>query len=308
MTPGGLSDSRPSKNERREVAREKAKQLRIDQKKKDRRNRVLLQGSIGVVAIAIVVIVAVVIMGSIRPAGPGPANMASDGILIGEGMTAVETTALQPDAAAQASEPDATGTVANIRVYVDYLCPFCGLFELTNGEQIQSWVESGAATVEIHPIAILTSKSAGSQYSLRAANAAACVASSAPNDFYAFNAALFTDQPEENTTGRSDAELKEVVAASGVTTNVSEIETCIDDTTYKTWVQEATERALSGPIANSELEKITGTPTVLVDGKQYVGALDDPNEFSAFVLQAVGESYSTSTPTPTPTPEATPAG
>ena len=306
MTPGGLSDSRPSKNERREVAREKAKQLRIDQKKKDRRNRVLLQGSIGVVAIAIVVVVAVVIMGSIRPAGPGPANMASDGILLGEGMTAVETTALQPGSDARASEPDATGTVANIRVYVDYLCPFCGLFELTNGEQIKDWVESGAATVEIHPIAILTSKSAGSQYSLRAANAAACVANYAPNDFYDFNAALFDDQPEENTSGRSDAELQEVVAASGVSTSVSAIDTCIEDTTYKTWVQEATERALSGPIANSELEKITGTPTVLVDGKQYVGALDDANEFSAFVLQAVGESYSTSTPTPTP--EATPAG
>jgi protein-disulfide isomerase len=232
--------------------------------------------------------------------------MASDGILLGEGMSAVETAALQPGSDARASEPDASGTVANIRVYVDYLCPFCGLFELTNGEQIQSWVESGAATVEIHPIAILTSKSAGSQYSLRAANAAACVANYAPNDFYAFNAALFADQPEENTTGLTDAELQDAVAASGVSTNVSEIGTCIDDTTYKTWVQEATERALAGPIANSELEKITGTPTVLVDGKQYVGALDDPNEFSAFVLQAVGESYSTSTPTPTP--EATPAG
>ena len=83
---------------------------------------------------------------------------------------------------------------------------------------------------------------------------------------------------------------------------MSDIDTCIEDPTYKTWVQEATERALAGPIANSELEKITGTPTVLVDGQQYVGALDDANEFSAFVLQAVGESYSTSTPTPTPTP------
>jgi protein-disulfide isomerase len=308
MTPGGLSDSRPSKNKRRDVAREKAKQLRIDQKKRDRLNRVLLQGGIGVVAIAIVVIVAVVIMGSIRPAGPGPANMASDGILIGEGMTAVQTVALQPGAKPQDSQPDATGTVANIRVYVDYLCPFCGLFELTNGEQIKSWVESGAATIEIHPIAILTSKSAGSQYSLRAANAAACVASSAPNDFYDFNAALFIDQPEENTTGRSDAELQALVVASGVGDNVSAINSCIEDTTYKTWVQEATERALEGPIPHSELKAITGTPTVLVDGQQYVGALDDPNEFSAFVLQAVGETYSTSTPTPTAIPEPAPAG
>ena len=69
-------------------------------------------------------------------------------------------------------------------------------------------------------------------------------------------------------------------------------------------MQDATERALTGPIPNSELESVTGTPTVLVNGKQYVGSLEDTAEFQAFVLQAAGESYSESngTPTPTPTP------
>jgi hypothetical protein len=41
---------------------------------------------------------------------------------------------------------------------------------------------------------------------------------------------------------------------------------------------------------------------VLVNGKQYVGDLQDPKEFASFVLQAAGETYSTSTPTPEPTP------
>jgi hypothetical protein len=46
-----------------------------------------------------------------------------------------------------------------------------------------------------------------------------------------------------------------------------------------------------------------------VNGKQYVGSLEDPAEFRAFVLQAAGESYSESgTPSPTPTPTPTPAG
>jgi len=300
MTIGGTSDNRPSKNQRRDAARDKARQLRALQKKKDRRNKILLQGGIGVAAIGIVVIVALVIMGSIRPAVPGPANMASDGLLLGEGLTAATTTALEPDAKPVASEPDATGTVANIRVYVDYLCPFCGQFETTNGDQIATWVESGAATVEIHPIAILTGRSAGSQYSLRAANAAACVANYSPDDFYAFNSALFVDQPEENTVGRSDAELQDVVKASGVSASVSEINACITDETYKSWVIAATDRATSGPIPNSAIGAIAETPTVLVDGKQYQGSLTDPKEFAAFVLQSVGESYSTSTPTPAP--------
>ena len=302
MTLGGPSDSRPTKNERRDQAREKAKQLRVSQKKKDRRRRVVVQGGIGLGAVAVVVIVAFVIMGSIRPAGPGPLNMASDGILVGEAMTAVQTDALQPDEEPVASDPDGTGTVANIRIYVDYLCPACGEFEATNGEQIRTWVETGAATIEVHPIAILTSRSAGTQYSLRAANAAACVADTAPDGFYAFHEALFADQPEENSTGLSDDELKALVASSGVQTDVGAIDACIDDGTFSPWVKSATDRALAGPIPNSDLAAVSGTPTVLVDGKQYVGSLSDPSEFSAFVLQAVGESYSTSTPTSEPAP------
>ena len=306
MTNGGPGDSRPSKNQRRDAARKKATLLREEQKKKDRRNRVFLQGGIAVAAIAIVGIIALIIVNSIRPVGPGPANMASDGVLIGEGLTTVKTPALQPDAKPIASVPDATGTVADIRVYIDYLCPYCGEFELNNSDQIAQWVEAGAATVEIHPISILTSKSAGTQYSLRAANAAACVANSSPNDFYAFNAALFADQPEEGTAGLTDKQIKQVVRSSGVTSSLSKIDTCIDDVTYKSWVLDATDRALTGPIPNASIPKVTGTPTVLVNGKQYLGSLKDPKEFAAFVLQSAGATYSTSTPTPTPTP--TPAG
>ena len=302
MTIGGPSDSSPSKNRRRDAARIKAKQLRVSQKKKDRRNKVFLQGGIGIAGIAIVVLVAVIIVNSIKPAGPGPRNMASDGVLIGEGMITALTPALQPDAAARPSEPDPTGAVANIRVYLDYLCPFCADFEAANTEQIAEWVDSGAATIEIHPVSILKSKSAGTKYSLRAANAAACVANYSPDDFFDFNSAMFVDQPEENKPGRSNDELKAVVKDSGVRTALSSINTCIDDGTFESWVQAATDRSLDGPIANSSIKAITGTPTVLVNGKPYTGSLDDPKEFASFVQQALGETYSTSTPTPTPTP------
>jgi len=303
MTTGGPGESRPSKNKRRDAARTKAAQLRVEQKKRDRRNRVLLQGGIVVAALAVVVVVVLIIANSVRPDGPGPRNMASDGLLVGEGLTAVTTPALQPKADPVPSAPDKTGNVADIRVYLDYLCPFCGTFETTNSDQISQWVESGAATVEVHPISILTSKSAGTQYSLRAANAAACVADSSPDDFLAFNSALFANQPVEGTAGLSDDDLKALAKSSGVSSNLSAINDCIDATTFKSWVQAATNRALDGPIPNStSLKAITGTPTVLVNGKQYVGALDDPKEFSAFVLQAASEAYSTATPTPTPTP------
>jgi protein-disulfide isomerase len=298
MTTGGPGDSRPAKNKRRDAARAKAAQLRVQQKRRDRLNRVFLQGGIGVLAIAAVTAIVLIIVNSVQPAGPGPKNMASDGLLLGEGLTVVTTPALAPDDNAVPSTPNTSGTVADIRVYVDYLCPFCGTFETTNSAQMSQWVEAGAATLEIHPISILTSKSAGTQYSLRAANAAACVANWSPDDFFAVNSALFADQPVEGTAGLSDAELKELVKDAGVTTRLSEINECIDDTTFKSWVKSATDRALSGPIPNSSLKAITGTPTVLVNGKQYVGALEDPKEFAAFVLQAASETYSTATPAP----------
>ncbi|GAB3124938.1 DsbA family protein [Glaciibacter psychrotolerans] len=307
MTIVGPSDDRPSKNRRRD-AQQKAKQLRDEQKKKDRRNRVFLRSGIIVGSLAIVALIAVVIVTSIRPVGPGPANMASDGLLIGEGMKVVTTSALSPEAKPVPTEPDTTGTVTDIRVYVDYLCQLCGQFDKTNGEQIAKWVGAGAATVEIHPIALLTHKSAGTEYSLRAANAAACVADSSPDDFFAFNSAMFTDQPEEGSAGRSDDDLLALVEKSGVHANLASIRRCIDDRTFVSWVKAATDRAVTGPVPNSDLTAIKGTPTVLVNGKQYVGSLNDPKEFAAFVLQAAGETYSTSTATPTPTPTPTPAG
>lgn len=302
MTSGQPGDIRASRNQRRDAAREKARQLRLEQRKKDRRNKVLLKGGIAVALVAVAAIVTLVIINSIRPVGPGPANMASDGLRIGEGMTVVKTSALKPEAKPVPSTPDPSSSVAEIRIYVDYLCQLCGQFDTTNNEQIAAWVESGAATVEIHPVSILTSKSAGTQYSLRAGNAAACVANYAPDSFYSFNSALFADQPAEGTAGHSDEQLKDVLKKAGVSTDVSKIEKCIDDGTFQSWVIAATDRALEGPIPNSSLPAISSTPTVLVNGKQYVGDLQDPKEFSSFVLQAAGESYSTSTPTPTPTP------
>jgi protein-disulfide isomerase len=289
-----------SKNERREAAREKAKELRAAQRKKDIRNRILLQGGIIVAVLAVVAIVAVIVVSSIRPASNGPANMASDGVVIGQGLVAQPTEAL-----AAGAEPIATAenpAVAQIRVYVDYLCPYCGQFENANTAQMESLIESGAATVEIHPIAILTGRSAGTQYSLRAANAAACVADSAPESFWAFNSALFADQPAEGTAGLTDEELIALADAAGAT-DVSE---CVEDRDFAGWVEAATDRAKAGPIPNSDLDSVSSTPTILVNDRQYTGSLTDTDEFRAFVLQASSESYATSTPTPTPSPSAQP--
>ncbi|MDZ4045089.1 MAG: DsbA family protein [Rhodoglobus sp.] len=297
------NESKLSKNEKREAAREKARLMREEQKKKDKRTRLLLQGGIILASLAIIAVIAVVIVNSIRPAGPGPLNMASDGIQITEGFVATKTPALQPGEDPIPNER-AEGEL-NITMFVDYLCPICRQFEEANGDYISSLLENGGTTVDIHPISILDRLSQGTKYSTRSANAAACVANYSPNQFYDFHNLLFANQPAENTTGLSDDELVALTEQAEVT-EAGSIASCIRGQEFKSFVANSSARALNGPIPNSNVEQVTGTPTVIVNGVKYEGPINDLASFQAFVIQAAGETFndsSTPTPTPTPTPE-----
>lgn len=299
------ASARPSKNERRAEAREKARQLRHEQEKKERRTRLLLQGGVALAAVAIIAVIALVLVNSVRPEGPGPRNMASDGIRIGEGFAVIATPALDAGDRPVVSEANPEGVV-DIQIVVDYLCPICREFEEANADFIRTLVESGAATVEFRPISILTGRSAGTEYSLRAANAAACVADSAPDSFYEFHESLFAEQPEEGTPGLEDSRLIELAAAAGASSTA--VEDCIVEREFQSWVRAATARAQTGPLAirGIEVEGIVGTPTVFVNGQVYEYRYPfDQGEFAQFVLQAAGDEFSTN-PTPTPTPTPTP--
>ena len=281
--------SRPPRRSRREDVREQARLLLVEQAKRDKRRRLFLRGGIGIGLLAVVAIVALVIVNNVNaPAAPGPANMASDGILIGSAGTTVSaatTVARGADADPIATDQSTLTDTANIVLYVDYLCPICGNFETTNGEQITSWVTAGNATVEIHPISILDRASSGTKYATRAANAAACVANYDPDNFLPFNTAMYADQPAENSSGLTDAELISLAEGVGVTS--TEVAGCINDQTYAGWVDASTQRALDGPIPNSDIDNVKGTPTVLVNGVSYTGSFTDAAAFEAFVTAQV---------------------
>jgi protein-disulfide isomerase len=186
-----MNAQRPNRNQARELAREKAREMRLAGNSREKRNRIFVQLGLGVLALAVIGALAAVILTAFKPAGPGPLNMQSDGIKIKTGNVAVTTPANPSDASPVASPPNAAGVV-DITLYVDYLCPICGQFEVANKPAIEDLLARGAATIEIHPIAILTNRSQGTQYSLRAANAAACVANDYPNSFMNFHTAPCT--------------------------------------------------------------------------------------------------------------------
>ncbi len=302
MTFGDTGDDRPA-GQRRDLARDKARALRASQKRRERRNRVLLQGGITVGIIAVVAVVTITILGIVRPPSPGPMNMLSDGIKIGQKLKAVPTAALQPGDSPVPSAKN-KGDVIDIRVFVDYQCAICRSFDKTNAAQLKTWLSTGAATLEIHPIAILDNKSLGSKYSTRAANAAACVANFSPNSYFDYNNLLFDRQPKELTTGLTDEQLISLVKQARVS-KVKQISDCVRNQTFKPWVNAATARATEGPIPGSDVDKIAGTPTIIINGAKYDGSYLDANAFSAAVAKAAGDSFaqdSGSTPSPTPTP------
>ncbi len=310
----GTGDAKPTKNQRRDAAREKARKLREEQKKKERRNKFLLQGGLIVVVLAIVAATVLIITSTIKPPAPGPLNMLSDGIKIGADLDAVRTPALQPSAEPVPSASNDSATTLDIRVYVDYLCPICGNFEAANAAQIKKLIVDGAATLEIHPVAILDRASMGTKYSTRSANAAACVANYSPDNFFEFSALLFKHQPKENSTGLSDDELIGYAKEAGVVSKFKDVSACINDQIFKNWVAAATDRFTTNPIpAVSEQPPSHGTPTIYVNGQLYKYTFDsqtgqfDPKEFAAFITKVLGANFSDSvTPSPSPEPSVSP--
>lgn len=307
----GVPGPTPTNSEKRHAAREKAQQARLEQRKKERRNKLILRGGIVAAVVAMGIATVVGIVSAIPKTSPGPLNMISDGIRIGAGLEAQTTPALQPGEPPVSSELTGDPDVVDIVLYVDYLCPECSIFEDANADQIETWVAAGAATVEVHPVAFLDRMSLGSQYSTRAANAAACVANYSPDSFFDFHRALFDNQPEAGTTGHDDEALVELVEKSGVT-GVMSVEQCITEVRFKKWVNAATARAFEGPLPNSDLEAVTRTPTIIVNGFAYSAEdLSNAAEFAKFVSTASGNAFTDTlkaTPSPSPSPSTAPAG
>lgn len=149
--------------------------------------------------------------------------------------------------------PDGVPTVA---IYEDFMCPVCKQFEEINAPDLDELREAGEIAVSYHPISILDRVSLGSEYSTRAANAAATVADQAPEHFHAFTAALFANQPEENTEGLSNDEIATIAVSVGVPQDVAD---ALDNDIFRKWVIAATDQASQ--------DGMQGTPTVFVNGK-----------------------------------------
>jgi protein-disulfide isomerase len=280
------SNPKPTRSQQRDAAREKARELRAQSAKKEKRSRIVLQVSVVGVALAIIGGVAGVIWyeASNRAEAPvveeTPLNLSDlGGLKVGVG--------LQAFTAQNTPTPDSGGESPEIVVYVDYQCPICQAFDVPNAAQMRSWVDTGAATVEIRPISFLDRASLN-EYSSRAANAAFCVANFEPDSFFDLHSLLMENQPMEGQEGHDDNKLFDFANQAGAGTE--EVKGCIQAKSFADYIQKHTEFVLSNPQAGVT---VTGTPTILVNGKQYTWNTGDelvsPERFAQFVSSSMAE-------------------
>lgn len=276
-----LSNNKPTRSEQRDAARAKAREMREQHKKGEKRKRVAIQASIGAVVVGIIAIIGFAIVSGGDKVVAQPTNMIfNDGLKVGANLELFTSTSTPVPTTSPAPTE-----VPNIVVYIDYQCPICQAFEVPNKSQIESWVSSGAATLELHPISFLDGRGSPNEYSSRAANAAVCVAEYSPAQLFKFNSVLFENQPKEGTAGPENKELIARTVEVGVT-NADKVASCITSKSFSTWVADATDRALGQKIPGTELQ-VDGTPFILVNGQQYTWEsgeeLVSPARFAQFV-------------------------
>jgi protein-disulfide isomerase len=292
MSPA--NEIRKSKAERTSEAREKARLIREDQLKKDKRNKLLIGWGIVVAVVAILAVVALVVTTTMRQnapiadQGPTPANANVNG-----GITLLANTdvvKLQPATvdAASVGEPPQTapaevvapgaeaeaGKPVKVVLYIDFICPVCKNFEAQYNEQLTSLRNEGKISVEYRALGFLDSRSS-TNYSSRAANAAACVVNESPEKYAEFVDLLFAKQPAEGGAGLSDNDLKKMATDIGA----KPIDTCVDEKTYRPFVKFTTKQAAA--------IGVTGTPTVFVDGQQWGKGASAQTPFPDFLQAAI---------------------
>lgn len=220
-----------------------------------------------------------------------PANMATGGIVFGEWLEPMRSAPLEPGEAPEISEVDRGSGVLDIRVYVDYRCPYCGIFEQTNGPMLSELVHGGAATLELVPLTFLDKASQGSYYSSRASAAVACVVDGQPESAWAAHSTLLAPevQPREGGTGQTNEELFAILDRSTGGLSAS-VEDCITTERFVPFAQALTSWVFSNPVPNAEDPElqVNATPFVVVNGIPYEGNPGDSEAFTVFLSEIAG--------------------
>ena len=166
-------------------------------------------------------------------------------------------------------DPDAAKVV---EVYVDYQCPYCQRWETEIGTALmERALQPGSGlVVKQYNMAFLGEANRSLNppgASARAASAAACILEGSGVDaFVAFNTAIFAAPGGTDPATRFDA--ASLASLAGGLGADEETLACIEDGRFIPFVSATTQAAFA--------RGVTGTPTVLVNGKPLQDSFGDP--------------------------------
>lgn len=233
------------------LARERAAQLKIEQAKRDRRNRMLtVYGStLGVLVVALVVALVVQNITSAKTPVTVPVAAVADttgGISTSDGMAIALGNANAP---------------VKLTVYEDFRCSECKAFEDTFQPAYKQLVKDGTLELLIHPVTLIDANVAGTSGSLHAGNAAACAQDA--GKFEDYHDILFTNQPAETTDSFSSDTTLITLAKQVQGLDTKTFESCVTSHKYFDWVKQN----------YADLNKITdnqpATPTIYANGTKF---------------------------------------
>ncbi|HZB29544.1 MAG TPA: thioredoxin domain-containing protein, partial [Streptosporangiaceae bacterium] len=173
-----------------------------------------------------------------------------------------------------------------LEIFEDFQCPICKEVEEASGSTIKRLAAEGKVKVVYRPFQLFQAEPLSSN-SRRAANAALCT----PADkWVSYHDTLFEFQPPEGKEGFSDKDLVAWGRDLGITG--AAFTSCVNDAQKGGQVDQMTRYATG-------TRKVTGTPTVFLDGRQLdlQGQLLNPTAL-AQAITAAGDPTPSSSGSP----------
>ena len=283
--------------DRRQAAREKARQIAENDARREKKAKTILFTSVGIVVVAFITVVGFLIFQSLQPVA-GPRNYAEGTMTVakdGDELKAYTAPGVEDpgdNPPPPIAESPLGSDAAVVTVYFDFQCPACKAFEDTHGKTLNKLVEDGKIALQYAPVAFLDNASGGNKFSTRSANAAACVADSGQVQGYSdFVMAMFAQQPQEGAEGMEDDQIITIAEEAGVDvsaavapedSDASDVRSCITEQAFAKSVEKETQAAFDD-------RGLSGTPRVLINGKETQSwSEQDPQKFPLEVLRAAG--------------------
>ncbi len=242
---------RLEKSQRGGRRREKVAQARAAEAARARRRQRVIVGSVVVAVLAVAALIGVAVQSNRTESAP----------------VVLPVTATGTDNGITVGRADAPVTVD---FYEDFQCPVCEELETALGPGIQQMIGDGRIKAVYHMMSFLGPES------VRAANAAAAAAQE--GKFKEYHDILYANQPREHSSGYQNGTLTEFGASVGLTSPA--FIDAVRDGTYNGYVAKVEDDA--------SRRGVTGTPTVLVNGRQLAPRSLTPQGFTAAVAAAAG--------------------